>query len=405
MIGLTIQTRPVIEPYHPETETARTKKLFNLQLGMGWLPEQPGGLNRYVHSLCSQLSLKQPLTLIAMADASAAVAPFNLMPIASRESSLLSRWSNLRRAFTVTLNHSRPAVVASHFALYSYPLRRHLNRIPHVIHFHGPWAAESAAEGANWMASSCKKYLEKSVYRTGDRFITLSQAFAQILIKQYGVAAENVRVIPGGADPDQFDLPLTREDARDQLGWPTDRPTIVCVRRLAHRMGLEPLVEAINQVRRLHRDVQLMIVGKGKLSERLAQLINSRGLTNHVRLIGYLSDEELPLAYRAADFSIVPSQCLEGFGLITVESLAAGTPVIVTPVGGLPEIVHDLSPNLITDSSASVAIAERINEVLAGKVSLPTASDCQKFMRSRFTWERVASEVWTVYEEAIKSSG
>ena len=63
-----------------------------------------------------------------------------------------------------------------------------------------------------------------------------------------------------------------------------------------------------------------------------------------MRLLGFVAEEDLPWLYRACDISIVPSVALEGFGLPTIESLAAGTPVLVTPIGGLPETVSELDP-------------------------------------------------------------
>jgi glycosyltransferase involved in cell wall biosynthesis len=124
-------------------------------------------------------------------------------------------------------------------------------------------------------------------------------------------------------------------------------------------------------VRRIHPEVLLLIAGKGPLHDALSARIEDLGLQRHVRLLGYVPDADLALAYRAADLSVVPTVALEGFGLITVESLAAGTPVLVTPVGGLPETVQALAPNLIlpaaTDPSFAPQTARR--RVVAVKCS------------------------------------
>ncbi len=74
------------------------------------------------------------------------------------------------------------------------------------------------------------------------------------------------------------------------------------------------------------------------------------GLEDNVKFLGFLPDEELPVAYQAADLTVMPSQSFEGFGLAILESLACGTPVVCTPVGGMPEILQGFSPQLITDS-------------------------------------------------------
>ena len=106
-------------------------------------------------------------------------------------------------------------------------------------------------------------WIEKRVYVTGDRLIPLSDAFARILVEQYGIDKQRIRVIPGGIDATRFDCGLSREDARRRLGWPTDRPIVLCVRRLARRMGLANLIAAAAELRSRHPDLLVLIAGKG----------------------------------------------------------------------------------------------------------------------------------------------
>ena len=107
--------------------------------------------------------------------------------------------------------------------------------------------------------------------------------------------------------------------------------------------------------------------------------------------------EDLPLAFRAADVSVVPSIALEGFGLIVPESLAAGTPVLVTPVGGLPETVEDLSRDLILDAATPRAIANGISGALKGRRPLPDAQRCAAFARERYDWSAATRRIADLY--------
>ena len=142
---------------------------------------------------------------------------------------------------------------------------------------------------------------------------------------------------PWGVEARRFATTVTRREAREQLGWPQDRPTLVTVRRLTRRMGLESLIGAIKEVHGRAPEILLLVGGKGQLSKELSARVLSLGLEKNVRFLGFVPDEQLPLAYRAADLTVVPTVTLEGFGLIAVESLAAGTPVLVTPVGDCPK--------------------------------------------------------------------
>jgi len=92
---------------------------------------------------------------------------------------------------------------------------------------------------------------------------------------------------------------------------------------------------------------------------------------------------------------------LEGFGLIAVESLAAGTPVLVTPVGGLPEVVSDLSTNLVLPGSGAEDLADGLAQALTGELTLPDDEACQSFARTRYDWPVIAVRTRDVYAEVL----
>jgi glycosyltransferase involved in cell wall biosynthesis len=283
--------------------------------------------------------------------------------------------------------------------LYAAPALDILSDHPFIVHFHGPWASESLAEGESSWKTRLKTAIERIVYRQGDRFIVLSQAFRDELVRRYGVPSDHVRIVPGGVDAERFAPDLPRRAARVHLDWPTDRPIILSVRRLIRRVGLENLVTAMKSVHQQVPDALLMIAGTGPLQEMLEAQVRTANLAHSVRFLGYLPDADLPLAYHAADVSIVPTRSLEGFGLIAVESLAAGTPVLVTPVGGLPEVVSDLSEDLILPDGAPATIAACLTDALSGALELPSSQDCQAYARERFDWRVIADQVRKVYAE------
>jgi glycosyltransferase involved in cell wall biosynthesis len=92
---------------------------------------------------------------------------------------------------------------------------------------------------------------------------------------------------------------------------------------------------------------------------------------------------------------------LEGFGLVAAEGLAAGTPSMVTPVGGLPEVVSGLSSNLIFPSALPVDIAEALCQAISRRLPLPTAEACSAYARAHFTTKRMAEQTASVYRELL----
>ena len=369
-----------------------------LCVGKEWFPHTPGGLNRYVYELIHQLTESGDLVELCAADlpVSSSQDLLHLTNLASTQRSLAQRlWTSHSQFQHRSL--STPDAINLHFALYSFPL---LNALPKQISitftFHGPWAAESEQEGQNTWGTTLKHWMEQQVYQRCDRFIVLSKAFGTILHETYDVPWEKIHIIPGGVNTTHFQADLSREEARAQLGWSSDRKILFTPRRLVHRMGVDKLLTAMVQVRKDVPEVWLAIAGKGPLRETLEQQAQELGLTDQVKFLGYLPDEQLPIAYQAADLTVVPSQSLEGFGLILLESLACGTPALCTPVGGMPEVLTGLSTELITRSPDADAIGDRLIDLLTERLPMPSRSTCRDYACQNFDWQIISQQIRSV---------
>jgi glycosyltransferase involved in cell wall biosynthesis len=370
----------------------------SIQMGMGWQAEQAGGLNRLFSELVQRLPA-QGVGVRGLVVGS---------PDVERESQGMVRafapasapiWRRLRaaraavRALAPTLPAQGRVVLVSHFAPYGLGLLGAARRFPLVVYFHGPWSEESRTEGRGWLSMRIRHALERRVYLRAERCIVLSQAFARVLERDFGVAPERISVIPGGVDVARFAALPPRAEARRALGWDADAPTVLTVRRLVRRTGVDRLIAAVPALRARVPGVRVIIAGDGPERAALEAQARALGVSDTVRFLGFVPEEQLPLAYRAADLSVVPSFSLEGFGLIVPESLAAGTPVLVSPVGGLPETVDGLSRESILRDSTPTGIAEGVADALTGVRVLPNAERCAQFARERFDWSVVARRV------------
>jgi glycogen(starch) synthase len=398
---------PSLNPARYSMESRGPTAISCLQLGLHWFPEWVGGLERVYYDLLRALPSAgvQCKGLVSGSENVQADSGGVVRAFAKPSENLLKRWTAMRRAVRDELATSHFDLVVSHFSLYTFPVRGLIasHNLPLVVHFQGPWAAEGRQEGSGRIGAWTKQTIERGVYSRARRFIVLSNPFGDILASTYGVPRDRIRRVPPGLETARFRTGLSRIEARQKLGWPADRPIVFTARRLASRMGLEDLIDAAVQVRGAKSDVLVMIGGKGRLAVELQQRINAAGLTEHVKLLGFVPDADLPLAYTAADLTVVPTVALEGFGLITIESLAAGTPVMVTPVGGLPDGVIGLAPQLVLPSTGVAALAEGITSALSGRLPLPTREQCQHHAESNFDWKVIAGKVRAVYEEAVNS--
>lgn len=374
-----------------------------LQLGTSWFPEEAGGLARVYYGCINYLPQAGVGVsgLVVGSEHVWSSSAHTVRSFASSNSSTWRRSLNLRKAVQQTLASSQFDLVASHFALYTLPALDVFGDLPLVMHFHGPWALESQAEGAGRLSVWGKWLIEKLVYQRANGFIVLSEAFRQILHQTYNVPLEKIFIVGGGINTAEFDLDLSIAQAREKLGWQQDRRILLCVRRLVKRMGLENLIEAIAKVRQQYPDVLLLIAGKGAIAETLRSQIQELQLEDYVQLLGFVSDQDLAIAYRAAELSIVPTVALEGFGLTVIESLAAGTPVLGTPIGGIPEILQPLSRDLVLDGSSSEQLAQGIIEALSGQRQIPTSTDCQIYVKHNYDWQAIAQRMKSVYEQVL----
>lgn len=376
------------------------ESLSVLSLGMGWYPVNQGnGLDRVYHEL-RQHSPGAGLDLTSLVISSPDVRDGSVV-IVDESLGLPQRLRAVRSAFREHVGDCE--LVASHFALYARPVLADLGDRPLVVHFHGPWADESRVEGDSWVASVLKRALEKQVYRRADRLITLSSAFKSVLVDRYGVQPSKIDIIPGGVDLERFNTGLDTIEAKRRLGWSEDRRVVVSVRRLVRRVGLEQLVEAVAELGDEFPDLVLKIGGRGPHEEELKRLADTLGVASRVEFLGFVPEADLPVVFAAGDVSVVPSQSLEGFGLIAAESLASGTPALVTPVGGLPEVVSGLDESLVFDSSSSTSIAVRLSDWLSADLRLPGASACRKYAEDHYDWRVVAQKTRSTYEQALRS--
>ena len=383
----------------PEAAAAPGRRIETFQIGMTASPQHLSGTDRYYLELLQHLPeqnigvrgmvIGEPERLEGGMPGVVSFAANGLEP-------RLQRWRRSRRVFRQAIGGCE--LVVSHGLPHAFPVLDLMGRRPFVVQFHGPWAFEARAEGLGRVTALVRRLQEVSVYRRAVRFITLSQSFGKILTGDFGVDPAKLRVIPGGVNLARYAPAMTRREARERLGLPLDRPIVASTRRLEPSKGIPDLIAAMALVRASHPEALCILSGTGSLHAELAQRAATGGTEGAVRFLGHVEDEVLRTLYRAADLTVVPSVAWEGFGLSVIESLASGTPVIVTDVGGLPEVVRELDPSTIVPPREPAVLATRIIRALGGEIA--SEAECVAYAQ-RFGWQAIAARVAAVYREAV----
>jgi glycosyltransferase involved in cell wall biosynthesis len=172
---------------------------------------------------------------------------------------------------------------------------------------------------------------------------------------------------------------------------------ILAVSTIEPRKNLIVLLEAYQALRQRHSDIQLVIAGKrGWRSEPFFERLQALGLTDKVRLLGFVPDEDLPALYSLAEVFAFPS-LYEGFGLPVLEAMACGTPVICSNASSLPEVAGEAALQIApADVQAWTEALEQI-----GSNSVLRASLRERGLKqaARFTWENTARQTYAIYQE------
>ncbi len=226
----------------------------------------------------------------------------------------------------------------------------------------------------------------------------LSEFSRSVLRETSPAAASRALLVPGAVDTTTFS-PAGRAEARERLGVHPSARLVLTVRRIEPRMGLENLISSV----RFLGDVaglQVAIAGSGP-TRQLEALRDELALGDRVTLVGRVSEGDLPLWYKAADLFVLPTLAYEGFGLVTAEALASGTPVVGTPVGATPELLTPLEPRLVSAGTDPEALADAIRVGLS--LATPAFRQrCRDFALARFSWDTGLASWEQALDDAVR---
>ena len=197
--------------------------------------------------------------------------------------------------------------------------------------------------------------------------------------------------IPNGYDPNKFRV-IERNEARIYLGLHENKKIIFSLGNLIERKGFQYLIEAMKEIVKIKTDVLCFIGGSGIMKKELEKHIRKLGMEDHVKLLGFVSDEELAYWMNAADLFVLPSLS-ESFGVVQIEAMACGKPIIATYNGGSEEIITSDDYGLLVEPANFEDLAEKIVIALDRKWN---SEKIRKFAK-QYQWNNVASKQYKLY--------
>jgi len=249
-----------------------------------------------------------------------------------------------------------------------------------------------------------RRFIEKFNLDKSDKIIVLSQFTKNKLTHTHRIKENKITVIPDGVNTHHFQPVLDKNTVRQELKIARQPLILFTVRNLVPRMGLENLVKAIPILQQKGISVSLFIGGQGTLKEKLQALIKELRLEDSVILCGFLPEEALLKYYQMADFFILPTLELEGFGLVTIEAMACGTPVLATPIGGTIEILSAFDQSFLFKDTCAQSMADLILEKFTTYKNKPDeykqlTVEVRKFVEKNYSWTNNAGDVESLFRK------
>jgi glycosyltransferase involved in cell wall biosynthesis len=257
---------------------------------------------------------------------------------------------------------------------------------PVVSHFHHK---EEIKRLADYFVLPFHIRNEKQAYANSDIVFTMSNANRKVLIEEYGLSEDKIKVIPHGVDTSKF---CRREIEKENF-------IILFVGALIPRKGGEYLIRAFKEVKKRNANVKLIFIGEGPERKKLELLATKLKL--EVEFLGLVGDEELVHYLNKAEIFVLPS-LIEGFGQAILEAMACELPVIATNTTSILEVVGDAG--ILVKPRNPKALAEAISTLIEdGKLRRDIGRKGRKRVEEKFSWDKIASEAIKFYEEIIKS--
>lgn len=253
---------------------------------------------------------------------------------------------------------------------------------------------------------------EQRILQIADRIVVATPAEQSQLEFLYKANSKKLRIIPPGVDLSHF-YPIPRDEAREVIGVPLKNRMILFVGRIEPLKGLETLIRALAYMQKTSQLVccphSLVIVG-GDPEEtplnvnaemaRVQALVRELDIRDLVLFLGKKDQQTLPYYYSAADVVVVPSH-YESFGMVALEAMACGTPVVASQVGGLGFLIRDGVTGYVIPDGEPELLGNRLMELILDPQLREKMGRQASQLAQEYSWERIAAEIANLYEEVL----
>ena len=220
------------------------------------------------------------------------------------------------------------------------------------------------------------------------------------LQRLFGLPFEKINVIPNGVSASNFTVTERDYDFRRQYAMDNEK-IILFMGRLVYEKGVQNLIAAMPKILDHYHDAKLVIAGKGGMINELQEQVNNLGIGNKVYFTGHLSPKQVQKMYKCADVSVFPST-YEPFGIVAIEAMLSGIPIVVSDIGGLNEIVEHGVTGMKSYAGNANSLADSILALLFDhKLCDSIVKNAKQKVKAQYNWTKIAQDTHFTYQKAI----
>jgi len=241
------------------------------------------------------------------------------------------------------------------------------------------------------------KLIAMMIINKCDSVIVLSKYWCEIVSKEVN-NKNNISIISNAASNEFY--PLDKDNCRERLNLPKNKKIILSVGNLTKRKGFHDLIDAIELLHKQNDDILCIIGGSGEMQKFLTQKIGNQNLSNHIRLVGHIAQDELNYWINSSDIVVLPSLA-EGVPILIFEALNCAKPVIVTNVGGMPDIITSEEYGFVIEPGNSKKLAKYIQICLYTK---SWNKEAILIYANTFSYKNIADKLYKMYTKGVSRS-
>lgn len=295
-------------------------------------------------------------------------------------------------------------IVHSHLGNLPAPIAAHIyakkKNKPLIVSYHGDYTGGYGGSVRRLGIYVHDRYIAEKLLSSADIIISPTECYIEES-KFLNKFREKIVVIPNGIDIKEYDINLSKEKCRDILKLPQDKKIILFVGSIAPHKGPDVLLKAISKIEKNMRDIKLVFVGTGVMVNELKILSEKLGIKKIVDFVGFVDGYKKVMYYKSSDIFVLPTIESEMFGIVNLEAMACGIPVVASRIGGIPDLVNDGENGLLVHPNDVDSLSDAITYLLQREELCKIMGIEGNKRVENYSLESIAEKMGKIYEDIL----